>query len=113
MSTKYTPWPWVFGWSNADGLTGPRCAPTVFLDKADVAIDIPVHRNGQPIAWVLSSLPDERAEPDARLIASAPELLEALQRLQACYSSSHSPSVRESCWLQARAAILKATGEQQ
>lgn len=45
----------------------------------------------------------------ARLMASAPDMLEALQRLVDCYSSSHSPETRESCWAQARAAIKKAT----
>ena len=51
-------------------------------------------------------------EFNARLIAAAPDLLEALQRLVNCYSVSSSRESRDSCWNQARAAIAKATGEQ-
>lgn len=46
---------------------------------------------------------------NAVLIEAAPDMLEALQRLVDCYSSSHSPETRESCWAQAKAAIKKAT----
>lgn len=122
MSTTHTKGPWVFGWSETDGLTGARCAPTVYLDKADLAVDIPVHQGGRPIAWVLSSLPDERAVPDARLIAAAPELLEALKLVTDVYAamretlSSKYPADGWSAETMtidaARAAIAKATGEQ-
>lgn len=44
-----------------------------------------------------------------KLERAAPDMLEALQRLVDCYSSSHSPETRESCWAQAKAAIKKAT----
>lgn len=40
------------------------------------------------------------------------ELLEALTRLRDCYSASHGPSTRQSCWDQAIAAIAKTTGAQ-
>jgi len=39
------------------------------------------------------------------------ELLEALQRLIDCYSTSNSPDTRMSCWDQAKAAIAKATAQ--
>ena len=48
---------------------------------------------------------EEMQLANARLIASAPELLEALQNLDA------NPELT-SAWLQASAAIAKATGEQ-
>jgi hypothetical protein len=50
-------------------------------------------------------------EDHARLISSAPDLLNALHRLVACYSSSHSPVVRQDVLNQAKAAILKAEGK--
>jgi len=126
-NAKHTPGPWSCGWGETSGLTGPRCAPTVYLAKADLDIEIPVHRDGRPIAWVLSSLPDERAVPDARLLAAAPELLEALKLVDAEWSTFWplGPEVKTSSdricaisdetqviWRAVRAAIAKATGEQ-
>jgi hypothetical protein len=46
---------------------------------------------------------------DARLIAAAPDLLEALQAL--CSSPLHSVAARTELWTEARAAIARATGE--
>lgn len=37
--------------------------------------------------------------------AQCDELLKALKRLEACYSSSHSPETRQDCWGQAKEAI--------
>ena len=54
---------------------------------------------------------DQHDMADAHLIAAAPAMLAALERLFACYSVSHSPAVRESVWEQARAAIKAAKGE--
>jgi hypothetical protein len=54
---------------------------------------------------------------NARLIASAPDLLEALNQVNsaACYASEEAPETREAMLLHigeiARAAITKATGE--
>ena len=48
-------------------------------------------------------------EHDARLIAAAPELLEALAEISLCSQSSMSS--KEECGRIARAAIAKATGE--
>lgn len=95
MSTKHTPGPWMVLPSVQPG---QFCILTEHGPRIDVACTYGFERTPR--------------EANARLIAAAPELLEALQRLQACYSSSHSPSVRESCWLQARSAIAKATGDQ-
>ena len=56
------------------------------------------------------SVTDEEAEANARLIAAAPELLEALQMFLDDYESSEGDA--QSCARVARAAIAKATGEQ-
>ena len=54
---------------------------------------------------------DVLSKEDARLIASAPDLLEALQAMwdSACTNAQSRPS--KSAFLKARAAISKATGE--
>ena len=44
-------------------------------------------------------------QANARLVAAAPDLLAALQRLIACYSVSHSPADRASAWEQAKMAV--------
>lgn len=50
----------------------------------------------------------EKDNANARLIAAAPELLEALQALQDGWVANHIPAAT---WAKARAAITKATGE--
>ncbi|OZI38998.1 hypothetical protein CEG14_05535 [Bordetella genomosp. 1] len=107
MTTKHTPGPWA-----RDIGSGFGC---------DVRAE-----NGRKVAatWGINSgdphRPAYRAECDAnaRLIAAAPELLEALQELADDIadrfdmdSPSTNPGIKH-CIKQARAAILKATGEQ-
>lgn len=64
-----------------------------------------------PLAYVLSdssSVPT----PDARLIAAAPELLEALEILIPLEPSSYeSDACERSLWENARETIAKATGK--
>ena len=76
--SKHTAGPWKAGWETTSGLTGPRCAPTVFLK--DTAVQVPIHKGSDPIAWVLSSSPDEMADADARLIAASPTMYEYIQQ---------------------------------
>ena len=74
----------------------------------------PSQDGGAPsVALVLSrvNVPDERLAADARLIAAAPELLEALQSV--IWAEDSQPDHREDAIRHARAAIAKATGEQQ
>jgi hypothetical protein len=52
---------------------------------------------------------DELANSDARLIAAAPELLEALQMLMP-QEPQEADSYERAMWEAARAAIVKATG---
>ncbi|MFY3461077.1 hypothetical protein ACOTJD_30920, partial [Achromobacter xylosoxidans] len=64
----------------------------------------------------------DRQEADARLIAAAPELLEALQKLLDLQVAKKEleyldkgigTKTPNAAWLEARAAIAKAKGEQQ
>jgi hypothetical protein len=75
MSTKHTPGPWtVSDEKDDDGFT-----VTVLYGQRQW-----VHAIGQP--WVhekIATLECEGTAPDARLIAAAPDLLAALERLYA------------------------------
>ena len=74
--SAHTPGPWNIGWGN--GLTGPT-TPSVSGPCVDGGLPfIPVHSGRDTIAIV----PQQRSgvlADNARLIASAPALLEALQ----------------------------------
>lgn len=103
MSTKHTPGPWKMVRPDITGATVESAAA-----------------HGVTIAWCGTNgaygvggshtIGKAEATANAHLIAAAPELLEALTRLRDCYSVSHSPATRQSCWEQAHAAIAKATG---
>ena len=77
----------------------------------------PSSDGGAPsVAVVLSRLnvPDERLAADARLIAAAPELLEALQRLSAqCERMRMLGQSQSNAERNAAAVLAKATGEPQ
>jgi len=87
MSTQHTPGPWVVYDDSNDGKT----------NRIEIAA------LGKTVARIYHSVPEEDL-PNARLIAAAPDLLEALLELDA--KPEHTIS-----WLKARAAIAKATGE--
>lgn len=75
-----------------------------------------LHGNGDSFGYIcrISTNGNANADADARLIAAAPELLEALQGLVAVLDRQlHSPHAasRSSPLGRARAAIKKATGE--
>jgi hypothetical protein len=97
MSTtqqKHTPGPWAVDY--AMGIRGP---------------------NGERIAYVIA---DSSADPtpDARLIAAAPDLLDALKETAGCLAAwnerqrSEEPTATDIVISHARAAILKAEGGQ-
>lgn len=100
MSSKHTPGPWV---------VTPH--PQTHVDVFGVG----VIRDDKEFQYALShTFCYQNAEANARLIAAAPELLEALIRLEAelvedKYGECYEPSPFENLAL-ARAAIAKATG---
>lgn len=91
--SKHTPGPWSFYDDSNDGRTNR----------------IEIVAIGKTVARIYHSVPDEDL-PNARLIATAPDLLEALDIMErhfSRYDDAHNNLVLE----QARAAIAKATGE--
>ena len=97
--SKHTPGPWQIDWYicrekgkelwRVPRSIGPACADHDHWAGNHIAVDA----------------------PDARLIAAAPELLEALQELMV---AADRVSAEPVTWLgKARAAIAKATGEQE
>ena len=99
--SKHTPGPWRVG------APGPNGCHTVGTE------------GGLMTATVAHSIshPEQASQAiaDARLIAAAPCLLEALRACVAALEGAHHVSTRDrlSATDQARAAISKATGEQQ
>lgn len=93
MSAKHTPGPW----STASD-------PCHFDSQTTV-----VAANGARVAEVTGSAFDE-AEANARLIAAAPDLLEACKAFVAHYPMGTNPFL-DDAFRAARAAIARATGE--
>lgn len=103
--SKHTPGPWAYALEYGPSVTElPRI--TTVARCANYVIGLPSeypggnYRDGDPSG-------DEEA--DARLIAAAPELLEALELLTAGIENSVSDTYIP--LVKARAAIAKATGE--
>lgn len=101
MSSKHTPGPWV---------VTPH--PETHVDVFGVG---EIMDDKQMQYGLSHTICYQNAEANARLIAAAPELLEALIRLEAelvedKYGDCYEPSPFENLAL-ARAAIAKATGE--
>ena len=90
--SAHTPGPWLISYHHEGG--------------TQIAIDDEPGMQGErdyDLATVTHGDPDE-LEANARLIAAAPELLEALIRCEAC-------TTNDEVGRQARAAIAKALGE--
>ena len=112
MTAAHTPGPWVYAAEYGQDITEPPCITTVarcarFVIGLESDYPGGNYRDGEPSG-------DEEA--DARLIAAAPDLLEALQKLieasedsdGACYGTISTSFVRGI----ASEAIAKATGGQ-
>ncbi len=102
---RHTPGPWTYQPEERDG--EPAAAPSFFTIHAphyfaDVHVLV-----GEP-GWA-------RAEADARLIAAAPELLEALRWIAVLSPDHPPPGILPMAWRAAlnaaSAVIAKATGE--
>jgi len=98
VNTKHTKGDWTTGGISPFGAFGE---------------DKPVKVDGIVMARVINYANEDEANANARLIAAAPELLEALKNALAllaayCGEEGHcQPAIKES-----RAAIAKATGEE-
>lgn len=98
MSTQHTPAPWHVGMGNGIGSIFPESGRTR-LENGGTTL--------YPIAQVNQGWDAAEDEANARLIATAPELLVALEGLlNALPSATTHPAIKA-----ARAAIAKATGE--
>jgi hypothetical protein len=93
MDTKHTPGPWSFEYSND---TGPN--DDYFIEFFEV-----LSKDCKEIARVEN-------EADARLISSAPDLLEALSDVVKFWDSIVPTDCVNDMHIKARAAIAKAVG---
>ena len=102
MGIKHTPGPWVVGMSSDNGI---HC-----IDAIDP-------KDGKRFevceVWGIDhdKTECEISKANARLISSAPDLLEALEDLMEAVKDHYAAGGYE--WKQARAAIAKAKGEGQ
>ena len=90
----HTPGPWTFYDDSNDGKTNR----------------IEIVAIGKTIAHIYHSVPAKDL-PNARLIAAAPELLEALEAICDEFDNDDDFSARQIAWHAGRAAIAKAKGE--
>lgn len=99
MEAKHTPGPWVV-------FDGDTEHPGI--DMADGSFSIVVYgEDGEPFEGVRGRSPAETLA-NARLIAAAPDLLEALKEVQPYFEGEHSHD-HPTC-VAIRAAIAKAEG---
>lgn len=72
-----------------------------------IHMDIGDNARGSDVAFTSAAFGNDETIANARLIAAAPDLLEALHEMVRTFAKNHAPSVDV-----ARAAIARATGEQ-
>ena len=101
---KHTPGPWELEEINSDTGNFRHLVPVAEIDGDVISLLTVVEHNGQNFAAVYS-------KKDARLIAAAPDLLEALQEVSETFNESwREGSTQRRLGDLARAAIAKATG---
>lgn len=112
MSAKHTPGPWIG--KDANGKFNSNHEWVARDEGCDCSEVAPIWANGKVIALVVHSSDNFSFEShpsidaNARLIAAAPELLEALKEIAQAGIGSVAPGYAEI----ARAAIAKAEGQQ-
>lgn len=108
--SKHTPGTWEVGFG--PGVYGPRTSFSCYLDGKGF-YEFPIRVGRHTVAWIATSKLDGREEADARLIAAAPALLDALKALTHSldFADLLHDDQRKSFHV-AMAAIAKATGEQ-
>lgn len=110
MTPKHTPGPWFHTWLSDENSGNPDyihiSAPST-LGTAGIC-DLPMFQYGD----LPPSMVDKQREANARLIASAPELLEALKIITGDFISSHVIAYTEAM-ARAKSAIAKAEGRDQ
>ena len=103
MNTKHTPGPWVLGDSD--------------LYCSSLSVHCGTRQGHTTICRMVSleyGVGIGEVEANCRLISAAPELLEALQSAHmALIGYTHQNEITHNALEKARAAICKATGEQQ
>lgn len=97
QETKYTPGPWGYDDYDHTAFCSDKYKEDYFMR----------------IEWSVDALgiPEEEIQANARLIAAAPELLEALEELIAMNNCNYDRTIQENGYKKARAAIAKARGK--
>lgn len=101
--TKHTPGPWEIAFETFDNDGAPETAIQALGGRAFVAFALEFGPNNP-----------QMREANARLIAAAPDLLEALKKIVKSLADQDDEGMIEHVYLmiKARAAITKATGEE-
>ena len=111
MTTKYTKGPWF---TDTAGRIWRRDPSTLYENGGGVAGDKPIAFVN--VGWIGEGESGYPITENARLMAAAPDLLEALQNIAEYWSQDQNEeAMADACWHAihtARAAIAKATGEQ-
>ena len=102
-TTQHTPGPWKFAVWDYDHASPPRKELNIESSSLLLATLQCDHAGSNPY-----TVPKEEAEANARLIAAAPELLEALEGV--LISSEDGGDMNDIDWSGIRTAIAKATG---
>lgn len=109
---KHTPGPWIFEtwkYRNPEGGNLERVVPVVILSDKELRLAQMDSDEGNENPY---TIPLEEATANARLIAAAPDLLEALQEMVGIWEGPRDRAALAfaSAIVMARAAIAKAEG---
>ena len=104
--SKYTPGPWAINTAGSAKAGQPFKVTEIYVYAPDTQDDVAI------CADVIDPVTQAPSEANARLIAAAPELLEALVMALESLDAAEVPQEWD-CRKSVRSAIAKATGEQQ